>query len=83
MAHVYGKHAMGMVMTGMGDDGTQGCRLLKRHGCMIVAQDEKSCVVFGMPRQVISAGLADKVAPLSELHDVIQSVGLQGAGKCR
>lgn len=83
MAHVYGKHAMGVVMTGMGDDGTQGCRLLKRHGCMIVAQDEKSCVVFGMPRQVISAGLADKIAPLNELHNVVQSAGLQGAGQCR
>lgn len=83
IAHEYGRQAMAVVMTGMGDDGTLGCRLLKRHGCMVVAQDEKSCVVFGMPRQVISAGLADKVVPLEQLHEVVQCAGSKGAATCR
>ncbi len=83
MAHEYGREAMAIVMTGMGDDGTMGCRLLKRHGCMVVAQEEKSCVVFGMPRQVIAAGLADKVTPLNQLHEIIASAGVHGGIKCR
>ncbi len=83
MAHEYGRDAMAMVMTGMGDDGTMGCRLLKRHGCMVVAQEEASCVVFGMPRQVIAAGLADRVVPLDRLHEVIESAGIQGVRLCR
>lgn len=83
MAHEYGREAMAVVMTGMGDDGTLGCRLLKRHGCMIVAQEEKSCVVFGMPRQVIAAGLADRVTPLNQMHEIIESAGVQGGSKCR
>lgn len=83
MAHEYGQDAMAMVMTGMGDDGTMGCRLLKRHGCMVVAQEEKSCVVYGMPRQVIAAGLADKVMPLTEMHEIIESAGVQGSISCR
>ncbi|QDU77443.1 Chemotaxis response regulator protein-glutamate methylesterase [Bremerella volcania] len=83
MAHEYGRDAMAIVMTGMGDDGTMGCRLLKRHDCMVVAQEEKSCVVFGMPRQVIAAGLADKVTPLNHMHEIIESAGVQGGSKCR
>jgi len=83
MAHEYGREAMAIVMTGMGDDGTMGCRLLKRHGCMVVAQEEKSCVVFGMPRQVIAAGLADKVTTLNHMHEIIESAGVQGGSKCR
>lgn len=83
MAHEYGREAMAIIMTGMGDDGTMGCRLLKRHGCMVVAQEEKSCVVFGMPRQVIAAGLADKVTPLNQMHEIIESAGVHGGSKCR
>ncbi|MEW4452935.1 chemotaxis response regulator protein-glutamate methylesterase [Bremerella sp. JC817] len=83
IAHVYGGEAMAMVMTGMGDDGTMGARLMKRNGCMVVAQEEKSCVVFGMPRQVIAAGLADKVVPLDQLHEIIQTAGVRGVTRCR
>ncbi len=82
LAHTFGKQAMGVVMTGMGDDGTLGCRLLKRHGCPIVAQEERSCVVYGMPRQVIQAGLADLVVPLDQLHEVISRAGTPGAALC-
>lgn len=52
------------ILTGMGDDGTEGLRLLKRTGCATLAQDEASCVVFGMPREAIQAGVIDTVVPL-------------------
>jgi two-component system chemotaxis response regulator CheB len=52
------------VLTGMGNDGTAGLRMLKRSGCFTIAQDEASCVVFGMPREAIQAGVIDTVAPL-------------------
>ncbi len=59
--------AVGVILTGMGIDGTEGCRCLKRYGCPIHVQDEATSVVFGMPRQVIENGLADVVSPLSSL----------------
>jgi len=55
------------VLTGMGQDGTQGLKLLKRGGCFSIAQDEATCVVFGMPKAVIDAGLADSVLPLQAI----------------
>ncbi len=71
LAHLYGPSVLAIVLTGMGDDGTLGCRLLKRQGARVIAQDESSCVVYGMPRQVVEAGLADIVCPLREIHEVI------------
>ncbi len=65
---------MAVILTGMGNDGLVGCRLLKRHGATIIAQDESSCVVFGMPKEVIQAGLADVVAPLNRIGDEILRV---------
>jgi two-component system chemotaxis response regulator CheB len=50
-------------MTGMGSDGTEGCRQLKQRGATIIAQDKASCVVFGMPRTLVEEGIADVVAP--------------------
>ena len=60
-----------VVMTGMGNDGTTGMRLIKRHGGISMAQDEKSCVVYGMPMEVIKAGAADLVLPLGMISDAI------------
>lgn len=59
------------ILTGMGNDGTAGLRLLKRGGCCSIAQDEASCVVFGMPREAIAAGLIDTVAPLDRIAAAI------------
>jgi len=56
-----------VIMTGMGSDGTRGCSLLKDRGAAIVAQDEATCVVFGMPRGLIEQGIADVVAPLDRI----------------
>jgi two-component system chemotaxis response regulator CheB len=63
------------ILTGMGNDGTAGLKMLKRGGCFSIAQDEASCVVFGMPKEAIQAGLVDTVAPLEMIGAaIIQSV---------
>lgn len=59
--------SMAVILTGMGNDGTLGLRLLKRQGCYTIAQDEASCVVYGMPKSVVDAGLADTVLPLKSI----------------
>jgi two-component system chemotaxis response regulator CheB len=73
VTRVYGRNAVGVIMTGMGNDGTLGCQQMKQRGAAIIAQDEASCVVFGMPRQPIEAGIVDVVAPLSEIANEISS----------
>lgn len=62
-----GKNAIGIIMTGMGDDGARGLLEMKEAGARTAAQDEKSCVVFGMPKVAISLGAAEKVLPLEQL----------------
>jgi two-component system chemotaxis response regulator CheB len=59
------------ILTGMGNDGTEGMRLLKRGGSPTIAQDEASCVVFGMPREAIQAGVVDTVVPLTKIASAI------------
>ena len=62
-----GANAIGVIMTGMGDDGAQGLGEMREAGAMTIAQDEATSVVFGMPREAIRRGAAQKVAPLHEL----------------
>ena len=57
--------AIGALLTGMGSDGAQGLLKMKQAGARTVAQDEASCVVFGMPREAIRAGAVDRVVPLA------------------
>jgi two-component system chemotaxis response regulator CheB len=59
------------ILTGMGNDGTEGLRLLKQTGAASIAQDEASCVVFGMPREAILAGVVDMVVPLNRIADTM------------
>ena len=59
----YYSNAVGVIMTGMGRDGTLGLRLMKRRGAYVIAQDEITSVVFGMPQEAIKAGVVDKVVP--------------------
>ena len=63
----YGSRVLGVVMTGMGHDGLQGARCICDSGGKILAQDEKSSVVWGMPRYVVEEGLPDEVVPLDQL----------------
>jgi two-component system chemotaxis response regulator CheB len=62
-----GSKAVGVIMTGMGDDGAQGLREMKDAGAATIAQDEASCVVFGMPREAIARGAVDVVVNLEQL----------------
>ena len=62
-----GSNAVGVIMTGMGDDGAQGLGEMREAGAMTIAQDEATSVVFGMPREAIRRGAAQKVAPLDDL----------------
>ncbi len=67
VSDVFGARALGIVMTGMGQDGLRGCEDLVRVGARVVVQDEASSVVWGMPGYVSRAGLADRVLPLDEI----------------
>jgi two-component system, chemotaxis family, protein-glutamate methylesterase/glutaminase len=70
--------SMAVILTGMGSDGTLGLRLLKRHGCFAIAQDEASCVVYGMPKAVVEAGVADVVLPLDSIAGRITAAVRRG-----
>jgi len=71
VAHGFPGCATAVIMTGMGSDGTLGLRLMKRNKCFVIAQDEASCVVFGMPKEAINAGVVDIVVPLDRIADSI------------
>ena len=67
VAATAGAQAMGVIMTGMGDDGADGLRAMRDAGALTLAQNEASCVVFGMPREAIARGAVDEILPLSGL----------------
>ncbi len=71
---VYGKYTLGIIMTGMGKDGLEGIKSLKSLTGYTIAQDENSCVVYGMPRAIVDAGYADVVAPLEDIPEIINRV---------
>ncbi|MCD1654343.1 chemotaxis response regulator protein-glutamate methylesterase [Treponema zuelzerae] len=70
-ARYAGKNAIGVIMTGMGDDGAKGMLEMKQAGAFNFAQDEQSCVVFGMPKEAIKIGAVDKIATLNDLADLV------------
>jgi two-component system chemotaxis response regulator CheB len=70
-AEVYGARVLGVVMTGMGNDGKEGAAWIKARGGCILTEAEESCVVFGMPRSVVEAGLSDGSIPLERLTEAI------------
>ncbi len=74
VASAAGRDAIGALLTGMGADGAQGMLKMKRTGARTVAQDEASCVVFGMPREAIRLGAADRVVPLQRIADELMAL---------
>ncbi len=66
-----GGNAIGVIMTGMGDDGAKGLLEMKEAGARTIAQDEKSCVVFGMPKEAIKLGAADIIVPLEQITNQV------------
>ncbi|BBL71282.1 protein-glutamate methylesterase/protein-glutamine glutaminase [Methylogaea oryzae] len=84
VANVAGKNALAMILTGMGKDGAAGMLELKQAGAYTYAQDEASCVVFGMPKEAIALGGVDEVLPLLEIPGrVIQRLKSMGHGAIR
>jgi len=71
VAEAAGARAVGVLLTGMGADGAQGLLRMKRAGARTIAQDEATCVVFGMPREAIRLGAADRVVPLPRIANAI------------
>lgn len=72
VARAAGANAVGVLLTGMGDDGAQGLLAMKQAGAATIAQDESSCVVFGMPRAAIERGAVDEVLPLGVICDAVR-----------
>jgi two-component system, chemotaxis family, protein-glutamate methylesterase/glutaminase len=70
-ARYAGANAVGVIMTGMGDDGAQGMLEMKSAGAFTIAQDEASCVVFGMPKEAIKKGGVDRVMPLDGIAGMV------------
>ena len=73
-AHVYGAGTLGVVLTGMGQDGLRGARWIHEAGGKLIAQDQGSSVVWGMPGALAEAGLADEIAPLGEISDAVMAL---------
>jgi two-component system chemotaxis response regulator CheB len=67
VAKTAGSNALGVIMTGMGDDGASGLVEMRKAGAQTVAQDEESCVVFGMPKEAIKRGGVLKTVPLTAI----------------
>jgi two-component system chemotaxis response regulator CheB len=70
-AQAAGPNAVGIIMTGMGDDGARGLKELHETGAFTVAQDEASCVVYGMPKEAVKLGAVDAILPLDRVPDII------------
>jgi two-component system chemotaxis response regulator CheB len=78
-AQVAGKNAVGVILTGMGKDGALGLMAMKQAGAITFAQDEASCIVFGMPREALLIGAAENAVPLSEISErILASAGSYG-----
>jgi two-component system chemotaxis response regulator CheB len=75
-AQCAGANALGIIMTGMGDDGANGLLEMRKAGAFTLAQDEESCVVFGMPKEAIERGAAAKVVPLERIAQEIVRFGM-------
>jgi two-component system chemotaxis response regulator CheB len=75
VAAAAGRNALGVIMTGMGDDGARGLKLMRDAGALTLAQDEESCVVFGMPKEAIRHGAVEQVCSLDEIPERIAHFG--------
>jgi two-component system chemotaxis response regulator CheB len=71
VAEVYGQHALAIILTGMGDDGVDGCEAIQRHGGEVFVQDPETSLVWGMPGHVSKAGYADRVIALDQMAAAI------------
>ena len=77
VAEAFGPRAVGVVLTGMGRDGLAGARAIKTRGGVVLAESAETCVVYGMPRALAEAALADRMVPIDEMAAAIQQVCLK------
>ena len=75
VARFYGNRAHALILTGMGADGAEGAKLLKREGATVWAQSKESCTIYGMPAAIVSAGLADEVLDINDLGRALAKRG--------
>ena len=71
VAKYAGRNALGIIMTGMGDDGARGMKTMHDAGARTIAQNEETCVVFGMPKEAIKLGAVDDILPLESMARAI------------
>ena len=71
VAKTYGARSMGIVLTGMGSDGVEGLRAIREAGGRTLAESQETCVIYGMPKAAVEAGVVDRVAPLPRVADEI------------
>ncbi|CDZ93274.1 MULTISPECIES: protein-glutamate methylesterase/protein-glutamine glutaminase [Pseudomonadaceae] len=75
VAQAAGRNALGVIMTGMGDDGARGLKIMRDAGALTLAQDEDSCVVFGMPKEAIRHGAVEQICSLDQIPERIAHFG--------
>jgi two-component system chemotaxis response regulator CheB len=73
-----GRDALGIIMTGMGDDGARGMKVLHDGGARTIAQNEETCVVFGMPKEAIKLQAVDDILPLDQIARAILQFDSRG-----
>lgn len=71
VAEVYNNNTLGVILTGMGNDGAKGLQVMKGRGSQVIGQDQQSCVVYGMPMEAVKAGVVDIELPLNKIADEI------------
>jgi two-component system chemotaxis response regulator CheB len=74
VAEVYRHRSLGIILTGMGKDGVEGLQKMKEYGAKSIAEDESTCVVFGMPEVAIQRGIIDRVAPVYDIAEIIMQM---------
>lgn len=74
VAEVFGEKVIGVILTGMGEDGAEGIKIIKDSGGKTIAQNEESCVVFGMPKEAISLGAVDRVLHFNDIAEEIEKM---------
>jgi two-component system chemotaxis response regulator CheB len=79
LASIYHGSLIAIILTGMGADGTEGCRIIRRHGGMVIAQDQESSVVWGMPGSVVKSDSADFVLPLRNIAETLSELDRNGS----
>jgi two-component system, chemotaxis family, protein-glutamate methylesterase/glutaminase len=75
---VYGEHLVSVVLTGMGKDGAEGTKEIKRNGGITISEDKSTCIIYGMPKAAFETGMVDMVLPLEQVAKTIENIVSSG-----